>query len=80
MSRKIDHKIICWGDYAIPVPLGVKWMAMDKTGHWYAYADEPETAGNAWASRSDLYLMLDNDVKVMAPEPGRWTEQLYYIG
>ncbi|MGB5670364.1 MAG: hypothetical protein WBM71_07405 [Sedimenticolaceae bacterium] len=80
MSEKIDHKIVCWGDYAIPVPLRVNWMAMDKIGRWYAYADEPETAGNAWAASSGLYMMLDDEVKVDAPEPGHWTEQLYLIG
>ena len=78
----MNHKIVCWGDYAIPVPVEANWMAMDGDGSWFWYVDKPATSmyskfwGNTYAADHDgMARKVYNP-----PEPGPWTEQLYWIG
>lgn len=81
----MDHKIVCWADYAIPVPLLAKWMAMDNNGHWWAYDKEPEKNQGSfcwWTSMygGGVYEMIEESIGITPPEPGPWDEQLYWIG
>ena len=74
-----DHKIVCWGDYAIPVPLWANWMAMDGNGNWFSYKEKPK------ADLEGLFFgkaVVRGIVAEFAspPEPGPWNEQLYWIG
>ena len=79
----MNHKIVCWGDYAIPVPLEAKWMAMDKDGRWYRYRSIPtrEHLHGEWGGLlADGYSLLSEHRDLIPPEPGPWTDQLYWIG
>ena len=79
-----DHKILCWGDYAIPVPLWANWMAMDENGKWHAYSDKPvlRLSLGEWdiPSFDDDYLHFLISCASFGPEPCPWNEQLYWIG
>jgi len=83
-----DYKLVCWGDYSIPVPLWARWMAWDEDGQVYIYKDEPTiikatfspSVDGIWNSDSRLELLFTRLLGVPPPEPGPWTEQLYWIG
>lgn len=81
----MKHKIVCWGDYAIPMPLKAKWMAMDEDGVWW-YKSRP-TLGveGEWTSSGEsnleAYAVIgSNCTNIIAPEPGPWRSQPYWIG
>ena len=71
-------KIVCWGDYAIPVSSKAQWIAKDKSGIWFWYERSPKLDGDAW--RPSAY----GDWGVMnryadAPEKGGYKEQIYWL-
>ena len=77
----MNHKIVCWSDYAIPVPVEANWMAMDNDGEWNWYEAKPkaEKDRDFWFNPEELsYGIIGNCAA--PPEPGPWTEQLYWIG
>ena len=76
----MNHKIVCWGDYAIPVPEKYKWLAMDKSGEWLAYLVKPKSDHllEMWMNFKGAHMLTE--VNIDPPEPGPWTEQLYWIG
>ena len=74
-----DHKIVCWGDYAIPVPVWANWIAMDKDCSWYCFAEKPNAGDSFWLNNIGPYGITSNYIKI-PPEPGPWNEQLYWIG
>ncbi len=78
----MDHKIICWGDYQIPVSFNYKYMAWDKNGEVFMYVKEPslDTSRAVWLSSwyEPCALMLGTR-HVPPPEPGEWDTQLYEI-
>ncbi|MEW7987921.1 MAG: hypothetical protein AB2799_19210 [Candidatus Thiodiazotropha sp.] len=80
----MNHKIVCWRHYAIPVPVWAKWMARDKNGGWYVYSIMPEVHGDIWAASmlgSQEAMTSDEfGLSIAPPEPGHWTDQLYWIG
>ncbi|PUB87033.1 MAG: hypothetical protein DBP02_01965 [gamma proteobacterium symbiont of Ctena orbiculata] len=73
----MNHKIVCWGDYAIPVPLWARWMAMDESGFWYSYGTKPNIHGDIWCCSVHWERIT---ISATPPEPGPWDEQLYWIG
>lgn len=82
----MNHKIVCWSDYAIPVPLKAKWLAMDEDGVWWWYTSRPtlEEEG-VWAfvdesASKDYAIIGSRCTDIIAPEPGPWRSQLYWIG
>ena len=92
----MDHKIVCWGDYAIPVSIKAKWIAQDQNGEWYWYTRKPKHTDRLWslldsnnnlrAGKDGILFPSDSEmdfvctVNILPPEPGPWTEQLYWIG
>ena len=83
---KIDHKIVCWGDYAIPVPLWANWIAMNADLKWFFYEKMPSAKPisifnnmRIWraCTRTKQSLMV---CSAFPPESGSWKEQLYWIG
>lgn len=79
---KPDHKIVCWGDYAIPVPLEDDWMTIDKNGEMYTHREMPDTDHyhHWWTSGGNEMLIARLYDRKMWPEPGPWYTQLYWIG
>ena len=79
-----DHKIVCWGDYAIPVPLWAKWLAMDKDKTWHVYNDRPvlRLSLGEWdiPSFCEDYQHSCVTCFCVEPEQGDWHEKLYWIG
>ena len=73
----MDHKIVCWGDYAIPVPVKAKWLARNLSGNWYAYKRKPQPGSGAWLG--SIVSCVSKSI-IIPPEPGHWEEQLYWIG
>ncbi|MEW8001042.1 MAG: hypothetical protein AB2795_21075 [Candidatus Thiodiazotropha endolucinida] len=82
----MNHKIVCWRHYAIPVPVWAKWMARDKNGGWYVYSTEPKRKRSIWnldgIVEGSLETMVSDEfgLSIAPPEPGPWTDQLYWIG
>ena len=76
-----DYKLVCWNGFAIPVEEKYKWMAMDETGSWYVYENRPAVLEyiSIWKDQSATAQHIIAG-KNFAPEPGPWTEQLYWIG
>ena len=78
----MDHKIVCWGDYAIPVPLWANWLAMDEIGEWWVYQNEPYILGKEWVLsvyEGSRKCVIDGCVTT-PPDPGKWNKQIYWIG
>lgn len=82
----MKHKIVCWSDYAIPVPIKAQWIAQDEDGVWWWYTSRPLIMRGEWRIRDgDIsYVsmgMVGDAVKdLIKPEPGPWRSQLYWIG
>lgn len=76
----MKHKLICWGDYAIPVDELSNWIAWDENGSCWEYLEKPERYKTAHSSNSFQRCMIQSDLKVPPPEPGPWHTQLYWIG
>lgn len=75
----MDHKVICYEDYGIPVPIEANWLAQDANGRWYWYIDEPTLLISVWSTNGDVGEIYPH-LNILPPEPGPWTEQLYWIG
>ena len=82
--NKLNHKIVCWGDYAIPVDEKYKWMAFDPDGSLCFYGEEPFKERSEWTG-SEYWMNSSNEYyespvsRIIPPEPGPWNEQLYNI-
>jgi len=76
----MDHKIICWGDYAIPVPLNINWIAWDSDGRVYGYTKEPRLGRESWnpVGRSIVFSGL-HGLRLIPPNDDRWENQLYDV-
>jgi len=78
----MKHKLICWGDYAIPVDNEFNWMAWDKNGAVYCYESEPKALNDYW-DYDDLSIGIYEIGHLISdippPEPGPWDQQLYNI-
>ena len=78
-------KLICYGDYQLPVPDNANWIAWDKHGQCNWYFDEPEYDPDCIHEDLDLlynnYLKCGGPVSMYAepPEPGHWRDQIYYL-
>jgi hypothetical protein len=62
------------------IPVWAKWLAQDRDGAWSVYSVVPRhTYVGYWATSS----LKDGDYRVCKdrkrPEPGHWTEQLYFL-
>lgn len=79
----MKHKIVCWGDYAIPVPQNHTCMAWDRDGRFFTYKNTPSpNAGiGVWANTGGGmdYGDAAQPTDVIPPEPGPWHTQLYDI-
>jgi len=81
-----DHKIVCWGDYAIPVPCWANWMTFDSKagdsfpdeGHVWVFEKEPEDMSDVWQAVDGKFAPVAFP-RLTPPEPGRWHTQLYDI-
>ena len=73
------HNIVCWGPYAIPVPEKMKWIAWDKCGDVSAFEKEPIRLQGYWTIDCGDAWLVDCAMRLPPPEPGEWTEQLYYL-
>lgn len=81
MTKQPDHKIVCWADYAIPVPVEANWMAMDDNRRWYFYKAKPIVGNSMWHFSGDNYDANHGMFALASPpQPGPWHEQLYWIG
>jgi len=77
----MNHKLVCWNDYAIPVPIEAKWIAMYGDGEWYWYEQEPKLKECTWTFLGGDFGGLVREVyDLTPPEPGDWDTQLYWIG
>lgn len=78
-----DHKIVCWGDYAIPVPVEANWIAWDIDDEVRAFVDEPKRDYDYWITGNYMlceWSVIPSYIHCPPPEPGPWTDQLYWIG
>lgn len=80
----VNTKLVCWTDligkeYEIEVPEHMSWMAWDEDGELCVYSFKP-SRDFEWGSwyHGGSYKSLDCGLK--PPEPGSWTDQLYWIG
>ncbi len=80
----MDHKIVCWGDYAVPVAESMNWIAWDENGAVWAYECEPKHDNSVYTG---AHIDTTGDVQIVSargrvppPEPGSWKTQLYWIG
>ena len=73
-------KLVCWTGtngvhYELSAPEHCDWMAWDEDGELCWYSQDPEIEHDYW---------YGGHVKVgygiAPPEPGPWTDQLYWIG
>ena len=81
---ELKHKLICWGDYAIPAPLWANWIAWDKSGEVWVYelrpTLHPRTYGKWVNFNTGRIEQISYILDIPPPEPGPWTEQLYWVG
>jgi len=75
----MNYKLICWNDCSIPVPVWANWLAWDEDKLVYVYKNKPTEGGVVWKQRGWFSCVVDK-VEVEPPEPGPWTDQLYWIG
>jgi len=86
-SPKCDHKVIAWLDYSIPVSLKARWMVQDITGI-LAFATKPKykqcsaLGKTLWLAdhQADWFDYISTRSDINMPEPGPYSEQLYWIG
>lgn len=78
----LKHKVVVWGDYSIPVPVEARWLAQDEDGDWFAYNRKPKAQWGCWEAdkeRHRMWAISTAILDILPPEPGPWTEQLYWI-
>lgn len=76
---ELDHKIVCWGDYAIPVPLWANWMTLDGNGRIQFHQFEPMFIRSCWLGNGKE-TMYFHELNIDLPSQGEWTQQKYWIG
>lgn len=65
------------------VPDEVQWMAMDNSGLWFFYTEDPRTGRHfdMWfGANTSLIKDFTRFFKSPPPLPGPWYEQIYYVG
>lgn len=77
--KKLDHKLVCWGDYSIPVRENMMWMAFDKDGSCYCYVEFPSVGTVEFFSSPGDFRQISTGCILQPPEPGPWESQLYWI-
>jgi hypothetical protein len=71
-------KIVCWGDYAFPVPDKAKWIAMDADGTWFWFESEPVRGyTNWWPTSNENWESFS--LYASPPELGGWDTQRYWL-
>lgn len=81
--KQLDHKLVCWGDYAIPARLDDNWLAWDVTGLPWTYKNRPHKRKKTgvWDASGRMGRIAQDGVDTIPPpEPGSWDTQLYWIG
>ena len=76
---EIDYKIVCYGDFAIPVESKFMWLAWDADGHSFVYTRKPNLEGSLWNAYAESELF--SIIPIPSPDPDLpLDKQLYYIG
>ena len=82
---KPNYKLVCWGDFSIPVPVDHNWLSWDEDGACYTSKNKPivnrgwvvwVNPGTSFVEKMNRFVGMD----ITPPEPGPWNKQLYWIG
>jgi len=78
----MDHKLISWGEYSIPVKPEFDYMAFDADGTLVFFVKRPQAIDDIWSAGSIWCIGMSRyeyPFKLDPPESLLWLKQIYLI-
>ena len=74
-------KLVCWDDYALPVPDNANWITFDLDGRcfWWETDECLKPGRYFWHNEYKSLFDVISNIPLNPPEKGHWKKQIYYL-